>query len=90
MTQITQKFSGYGDYECSCFAAQQSAEKAVRALYQYLGGDTSGHSISKVLKELPKMVQPDKSLFKKAADLRQAVYIPTKYPNGFDWGSPAG
>ena len=35
-----------GDYEWSCFAAQQAAEKAVKAVYQKLGADAWGHSVS--------------------------------------------
>jgi HEPN domain-containing protein len=76
-----------GDYEWSCFAAQQSAEKALKALYQHLGGESFGHSISRMLKELPKSIQPGKMIFKKAANLDK-LYIPTRYPNGFDWGIP--
>lgn len=41
------------DYSWSCFASQQSAEKAIKALYDFLGGDGWGHSIVKLLKELP-------------------------------------
>ena len=76
-----------GDYEWSCFAAQQAAEKALKALYHSLGGESFGHSVLRMLKELPKEVRPDKGLFKKAADLDK-FYIPTRYPNGFDWGAP--
>lgn len=76
-----------GDYEWSCFAAQQSAEKALKALFQCLGGESFGHSILRMLNELPKELKPKKRLFKKAADLDK-FYIPTRYPNGFDWGAP--
>ena len=76
-----------GDYEWSCFAAQQAAEKALKALYQNLGGESLGHSILRMLNELPKELKPNKNLFKKAADLDK-FYIPTRYPNGFDWGAP--
>jgi HEPN domain-containing protein len=76
-----------GDFEWSCFAAQQSAEKALKGLYQSLGGESFGHSILRMLKELPKEVKPDRRLFKKAADLDK-FYIPTRYQNGFDWGAP--
>ena len=40
-----------------------------------------------MLKELPEDVKPERELFKKAADLDK-YYIPTRYPNGFDWGAP--
>jgi HEPN domain-containing protein len=75
------------DYEWSCFAAQQAAEKALKALYQNIGGESFGHSILRMLNELPKELKPAKELFKKAADLDK-FYIPTRYPNGFDWGAP--
>ncbi len=32
-------------YEWACFAAQQAAEKAVKALYQKLGIEVWGHSV---------------------------------------------
>lgn len=76
-----------GDYEWACFASQQAAEKALKALYQNLGGESYGHSILKMMKELPKEIRPDRKLLKKAADLDK-FYIPTRYPNGFDWGAP--
>ncbi len=65
------------DYEWSCFAAQQAAEKALMALYHNLGGESFGHSVLRILKELPKKVKPDKSLLKKAADLDK-FYILTR------------
>ena len=76
-----------GDYEWACFAAQQAAEKALKALYQNLGSESFGHSVLRMLKELPKEVKFDKQLFRKAAELDK-FYIPTRYPNGFDWGAP--
>jgi len=76
------------DYSWSCFASQQAAEKAVKALYDFLGGDGWGHSIVKLLRELP----PDKATVKKklleAAVHLDKLYIPTRYPNGFDAGAP--
>jgi HEPN domain-containing protein len=75
------------DYEWSCFAAQQAAEKALKALYQHIGGESFGHSLLRMLRELPPELQPDRKLFKKAAELDK-FYIATRYPNGFDWGAP--
>ncbi len=39
------------DYEWSCFSAQQSAEKAVKALYESLGARVLGHSVSTLLQK---------------------------------------
>lgn len=75
------------DYEWACFAAQQAAEKALKALCQHLGGATLGHSLLRLLKDLPPENQPGQHLFKKAANLDK-FYIITRYPNGFDWGAP--
>jgi HEPN domain-containing protein len=39
-------------FEWACFTAQQSAEKAVKAVYQKLNMSVKGHSIVKMLEEL--------------------------------------
>jgi HEPN domain-containing protein len=75
------------DYEWSCFAAQQAAEKALKALYQHLGGESFSHSLLRMLREMPKEARADRALQKKGADLDK-FYIPARYPNGFDWGAP--
>ena len=73
-----------GDYEWACFASQQSAEKAVKALHLYLGQEVWGHVVAKLLKELPIDVPED--LIDKARVL-DAYYIPTRYPNAFPEGA---
>ena len=74
-----------GDYEWACFASQQSAEKAVKALHLYLEQEAWGHVVAKLLRELPIDVPED--LIDKARVL-DAYYIPTRYPNGFPEGAP--
>ena len=77
------------DFNWACFASQQAAEKALNALYDFLGGEGWGHAVIKLLKELPPeraAVPPD--LMAKAASLDK-LYIPTRYPNGFASGSAA-
>ncbi len=73
------------DYEWSCFASHQSAEKAVKALHLFFGQEAWGHVISKLLKELPCDVSEDIVEIGKALDI---YYIPTRYPNGFESGAP--
>lgn len=75
------------DYEWSCFSAQQSAEKAVKALYESLRGHAHGHSVSTLLERLPKAVRPDTSLIGEAK-LLDRHYIPTRYANSHPQGAP--
>lgn len=77
----------WGYYEWACFTAQQAAEKAVKALFQHLHADAWGHSISKLLKELPSNTGLNEELIEDAIRLDRN-YIPTRYPNGFDTGAP--
>ena len=80
------KSADMGDFEWSCFAAQQSAEKAVKAIYLALGQEAWGHSVLKLLKELP--IDVPSELIEKAKVLDQ-YYIPTRYPNSFPEGIPS-
>jgi HEPN domain-containing protein len=76
-----------GDYEWSCFAAQQAAEKAIKALFQKLGMDAWGHTLTVLIGNLPSTIQPPTELIDYARILDKH-YIPTRYPNSFDSGAP--
>ncbi|MET1159352.1 MAG: HEPN domain-containing protein [Thermoprotei archaeon] len=76
-----------GDYEWACFAAQQAGEKAVKALYQELGIEVWGHSISRMLSQLPPEYRPPEELIERAKELDRH-YIPTRYPNFHPEGAP--
>jgi HEPN domain-containing protein len=78
---------GDADYEWSCFASQQSAEKALKAVYYHLNQEAWGHSIKGLLENLPEEIQKTKDLISHAKVLDK-YYIPTRYPNGFDEGIP--
>jgi len=74
-----------GRHEWACFAAQQSAEKAVKGLHLFLGQEAWGHVIARLLMELPMAVPED--LIEKSKVLDN-FYIPTRYANGHPDGAP--
>ena len=69
------------------FAAQQAAEKAVKALHLHLGQEAWGHVVANLLIELPKDVQVSHDLIEKARVLDN-FYIPPRYPNSHPEGAP--
>lgn len=76
-----------GRHEWACFAAQQAAEMAVKALHQKLGQDAWGHVVRRLLEELPAAHAAPPELIDGARVL-DGFYIPTRYPNGHAAGAP--
>ena len=74
-----------GRHEWACFAAQQAAEKAVKAVHLSLGQDAWGHVVARLLNELPVAVPDD--LIDKAKVL-DGFFIPTRYANSHAEGPP--
>jgi HEPN domain-containing protein len=74
-----------GRHEWACFAAQQAAEKAVKALHLSLGQEAWGHVVSRLLSELPFAAPQD--LISKGMVLDN-FYMPTRYANGHPEGPP--
>lgn len=74
-----------GRHEWACFAAQQSAEKAAKALHLSFKQEAWGHVVARLLAELPLSVPED--LVEKAKVL-DGFYIPTRYANGHPEGAP--
>ena len=74
-------------HEWACFAAQQAAEKAVKALHLHLGQEAWGHVVRKLIEELPPSVAVPTALLDKARVL-DSFYLPTRYANGHPEGSP--
>lgn len=74
-----------GQHEWACFAAHQSAEKAVKALHLHNGQEAWGHVVAKLLADAPYEFDP--GLLDKAKVL-DALYVPTRYPNGHPEGAP--
>ena len=76
-----------GHYEWACFAAQQAAGKVVKAVFQKLGGEAWGHSLTELLKALPDSHAAETELLNAARELDRH-YIPARYPNSHPAGAP--
>jgi HEPN domain-containing protein len=74
-----------GRHEWACFAAQQSAEKAVKALHLFKGQEAWGHVVAKLLQELGPEI-PETMIEK--AKVLDNFYVPTRYANGHPEGAP--
>jgi len=77
-----------GDFEWSCFAAHQAAEKALKATLLKFGSEAWGHTITVLIGNLPDSVQAPSPTLIDHARILDKYYIPTRYPNGFDSGAP--
>ena len=75
-------------FEWSCFAAQQAAEKAVKAVYRKHSIQTRGNSITALLGKKPDSVDLPAN-FVEAAKALDKNYVQTRYPTCFDSGTPA-
>jgi len=76
-----------GRHEWACFAAQQAAEKAVKALHLHHGQEVWGHVVARALQELPDSIAVSENLIEKARVLDN-YYIPARYPNSHPSGAP--
>lgn len=67
----------------ACLLSQQSAEKAMKALWFAIDSDPWGHSIQKLVMEFPQqnLFQNVEGWLMYGAYLDR-FYIPTRYPNG--------
>ena len=76
-----------GFFEFACFLSQQSAEKALKALYQKLGAEVFGHSVTGLMQRFPLNSSFTPELINIGKELDKA-YIPTRYPDSHPEGSP--
>jgi HEPN domain-containing protein len=71
------------NFSHACFMAQQSAEKALKALWFNNDTEPWGHSIQKLVREFPRAdLLLDLESWVKNAVFLDKLYIPTRYPNG--------
>ncbi len=74
----------------ACFNAQQSAEKAMKAIWRLYGLDGWGHSIQRLVMDFP---HPElferRSEWLQCAAILDRFYIPTRYPDSLPDLTPA-
>lgn len=76
--------AGAGHHAPACFHAQQSAEKAVKAVHYGRGARVViGHNVRALIDSLEPPESALRELLDDARDL-DVLYIPTRYPNGLD------
>jgi HEPN domain-containing protein len=80
--------AGAGQHAPACFYAQQGAEKAVKAVHFARGARVViGHSVRALIESLDPPEPALRALLDDARDL-DVLYIPTRYPNGLESGTP--
>jgi HEPN domain-containing protein len=88
--QHAHRSAGMGDHEWACFAAQQAAEKALKAVLQDRGGEARGHSARALLRLLPPGIgaDSDRAALEPDALELDRHYVPARYPNSMPEGAP--
>lgn len=76
-----------GHNEWACFAAQQGAEKALKALFQYSGADAWGHLLADLVQVLPAEIAAPPDVVEAAKELDKH-YIGPRCPNSLPHGAP--
>lgn len=77
-----------GHYEWACFAAQQAAEKGLKAVLEQRNRRALGHVIVRLLSALQDEGIAVPADLVDAAKILDKLYIPTRYPNGLVEGAP--
>jgi HEPN domain-containing protein len=85
---VAQSSREKGHFDWACFAAQQAAEKALKALYQHHCAEGWGHVLDRLIAELVD-AEPGLADLREAGKILDKFYIPTRYPNGLEAGAPA-
>lgn len=76
-----------GDYDWACFAAQQAAEKAMKALHMRRGAIAWGHSVLDLLEAFEGEYDIEPALLDAARRLDR-YYIAPRYPDAHPAGPP--
>jgi len=85
--EVAEVMINNGFFDWACFVAQQAAEKATKVVFQKLNAEVWGHSVLNLLKILGNKIKISDEILDYARILDK-YYIPTRYPNAFECGSP--
>lgn len=85
--RVAEGMLGAEAFEWSCFVSQQAAEKAVKSVFQKLNATAWGHSVYDLMKMVSKKFTVSEEILNCARNLDK-FYIPTRYPDSFESGSP--
>lgn len=88
LVEVARTTLGATQYDWACFAAQQSAEKAIKALYHHHHAEGWGHLLDRLVEGIL-AEEPELAALQTAAKILDKFYIPTRYPNGLAEGAPA-
>lgn len=78
-----------GHYEWACFAAQQAADKGLKAVLEQRNRRANGHVIVRLLDALQDEGVSVPPHLVDAAKMLDKLYIPTRYPNSLVEGAPS-
>jgi HEPN domain-containing protein len=76
-------------YAQACFFAQQAAEKALKGLWHALDLDPWGHSVYRLIIELPAEQRAALDPWRATALALDKLYLPTRYPDALGELVPA-
>ena len=77
-----------GHWSWCCFTCQQAAEKALKAICEHFRTPQRGHNLNVLIQAIEAHTNVPNDVQMACARLNR-YYIPTRYPNAFDHGSPA-
>ena len=83
----SRKSAAMGDFNWACFAAQQAAEKAAKALHLQQGTVVWGHSVRELLEAFLPAAAPSQEIKDSGGSLDRH-YIPSRYPDAHPSGAP--
>jgi HEPN domain-containing protein len=78
-----------GKYAQACFYAQQSAEKAMKSVWIQLDLDPWGHSVARLVRELPDAARSSFIPLLDNALALDKLFIPTRYPDALPELTPS-